>query len=91
MSDTEMVIVHVENDEATAQIVVSYLQSEGIEAMISEDDAGDQLPSLESGQLPVGLQKQQLLILEVWSLVLLGHGWSTRRLLSQSGSPPGPL
>ena len=48
MSDKEMTIVHVENDEASARIVVSFLQSEGIEAMISEDDAGDQLPSLES-------------------------------------------
>jgi hypothetical protein len=48
MSDTEMTMVHVENDEAAAQIVVGFLESNGIDAMISEDDAGDQLPSLES-------------------------------------------
>ena len=47
MSDTEMTMVHVENDEAAGQIVVGFLRSNGIEAMISEDDAGDQLPSLE--------------------------------------------
>jgi len=47
MSDKEMTIVHTENDEAAGQIVVGFLQSNGIEAMISEDDAGDQLPSLE--------------------------------------------
>ena len=47
MSDREMTIVHIENDEAAGQIVVSFLQSNGIDAMIAEDDAGDQLPSLE--------------------------------------------
>ena len=47
MSDKEMTIVHTENDEAAGQIVVGFLQSNGIDAMISEDDAGDQLPSLE--------------------------------------------
>ena len=31
-----------------AQIVVGFLKSQGIDAMISEDDAGDQLPSLEA-------------------------------------------
>ena len=48
MSSTEMTIVHVENDEAAARIVVGFLQSHGIDAKISEDDAGDQLPSLEA-------------------------------------------
>jgi len=48
MSDKKMTIVRQENDEATAQIVVGFLKSNGIDAMISEDDAGDQLPSLES-------------------------------------------
>ena len=47
MSDKEMVAVHEESDESAARIVVGFLQSEGIEAMISEDDAGDQIPSLE--------------------------------------------
>jgi len=48
MSDDKVVTVRVENDEAAARIVVGFLQSNGIEAMIFEDDAGDQLPSLES-------------------------------------------
>ena len=47
MSDKEMTIVHTENDEAAGQIVVGFLKSNGIDVMISEDDAGDQLPSLE--------------------------------------------
>jgi len=47
MPDKEMTIVRTENDEAAGQIVVGFLQSNGIDAMISEDDAGDQLPSLE--------------------------------------------
>ena len=47
MSDKEMVVVHEESHEADAQIVVGFLKSRGIDAMISEDDAGDQLPSLE--------------------------------------------
>lgn len=47
MSETKRTIVHTENDEAAARIVVGFLRSNGIEAMISEDDAGDQLPSLE--------------------------------------------
>ena len=48
MSDQEKTVVHVENDEASANIVVGFLKSNGIDAMISEDDAGDQLPSLET-------------------------------------------
>ena len=48
MSNKKMTIVHQENNETSARIVVGFLQSNGIEAMISEDDAGDQLPSLES-------------------------------------------
>ena len=47
MSDAKMVMVHQESHEADAQIVVGFLQSQGIVAMISEDDAGDQIPSLE--------------------------------------------
>jgi hypothetical protein len=47
MSDKEWVIVRVESHETEAQIVVGFLRSQGIEALISEDDAGDQLPSLE--------------------------------------------
>ena len=45
---SDQVMVHVESDEATARIVIGFLQSQGIEAQISEDDAGDQIPSLES-------------------------------------------
>ena len=48
MSDEGPVVVHVENDEASARIVIGFLESRGIEAQILEDDAGDQLPSLES-------------------------------------------
>jgi hypothetical protein len=47
MSDKEMIVVHEESHEADAQIVAGFLESQGIEAMISEDDAGDQLPSFE--------------------------------------------
>ena len=47
MSDKKMVIVQEESHEADAHIVVGFLKSRGIDAMISEDDAGDQLPSLE--------------------------------------------
>jgi hypothetical protein len=42
------VMVHVENDEVGARIVIGFLESQGIEAQMSEDDAGDQIPSLES-------------------------------------------
>ena len=52
MSNKKMIIVHQENNETAARIVVGFLQSNGIEAMISEDDAGDQLPSLESVRRP---------------------------------------
>lgn len=44
------VVVHVENDEVGARIVIGFLESQGIEARMSEDDAGDQIPSLESTQ-----------------------------------------
>jgi hypothetical protein len=47
MVDQKKVIIHSENDETTARIVVGFLESHGIAASISEDDAGDQLPSLE--------------------------------------------
>lgn len=47
MSDQEMMLVHVEQDETTARIVVGFLEANGIKAEISEDDAGDQIPSLE--------------------------------------------
>ena len=48
MSNEGGVVVHVESDEASARIVIGFLESQGIEAQISEDDAGDQIPSLES-------------------------------------------
>ena len=44
------VMVHVENDEVGARIVIGFLESQGIEARMSEDDAGDQIPSLERTQ-----------------------------------------
>jgi len=47
MSDKKMVIVQEESNETAAHVVVGFLKSHGIDAMISEDDAGDQLPSLE--------------------------------------------
>ena len=50
MPDLNMVIVQVEGDETKARIEVGFLQSHGIEAQIMEDDAGDQIPSLESTQ-----------------------------------------
>jgi hypothetical protein len=48
MSDEDKLVVHTENDEAAAQIVVGYLSANGIHAEISEDDAGNQLPSMET-------------------------------------------
>jgi len=48
MSNEGGVVVHVESDEASARIVIGFLGSQGIKAQISEDDAGDQIPSLES-------------------------------------------
>jgi hypothetical protein len=50
MTGKRMTMVHVENDEPAAQIVVGYLRSQGIEALISEDDAGDQIPALEAAR-----------------------------------------
>ena len=47
MTDHEMTVIKVENDEASARIICGFLESCGIEARISEDDAGDQIPSLE--------------------------------------------
>lgn len=51
--DEQLVAVHEDYNEAEARIVVGFLQSRGIEAMILQDDGGDQLPSLES---VVGIQ-----------------------------------
>lgn len=48
MAERDLVKVHEELHEAEARIVVGFLQAQGIEAMILEDDAGQQLPSLES-------------------------------------------
>lgn len=47
MGDEEMVIVRESSDEAEARIILGFLRSQGIEALISEDDAGDQIPALE--------------------------------------------
>ncbi len=48
MANEGGVVVHVESDEASARIVIGFLRSQGIAAQISEDDAGDQIPSLQS-------------------------------------------
>lgn len=50
MSDRQVVVIQVEGDETKARIEAGFLQSNGIDARIAEDDAGDQLPSLESTQ-----------------------------------------
>jgi hypothetical protein len=70
MSEEKQVTVHTENDEATARIVVGFLQSNGIEATIAEDDAGDQLPSLEA-------------VRGVQVLVAAGDAERARRLLKE--------
>lgn len=36
--------------ESEAQVVVGLLESEGIEALINEDDAGNMIPSLEESR-----------------------------------------
>lgn len=48
MSEYDREVVHVESDETAARIVAGFLESEGIEASIVEDDAGDQIPALEA-------------------------------------------
>ena len=45
-----MVVVRESLHESEAQVVVSLLESEGIDASINEDDAGDMLPSLEESR-----------------------------------------
>jgi hypothetical protein len=50
MSDTEWVVIQEESHEQNARIVQGFLQAQGIEAAINEDDAGDQFPSLEESQ-----------------------------------------
>jgi hypothetical protein len=49
MSD-ELVVLRIESEETKARIEIGFLQSCGIDAQILEDDAGDQLPQLESIQ-----------------------------------------
>ncbi len=46
MSDN-LVVVRVENEETRARIAIGFLQSNGIDARILEDDLGDQIPALE--------------------------------------------
>lgn len=48
MPDPGVVVIQVESDEPKARIEIGYLQANGIDASILEDDAGDQIPSLES-------------------------------------------
>ena len=47
MSNREMTVIRVEGEETLARIVVGFLESNGIEVKISEDDAGDQIPAME--------------------------------------------
>ena len=49
MSDN-LVVVQVEADETKARVATGFLRARGIDAQILEDDAGDQIPSLESTQ-----------------------------------------
>lgn len=76
MSDRKMTVVHSESDEAAGQIVVGFLKSHGIEAVISEDDAGDQLPSLEA-------------VRGVHVFVPVEEAERARRLLADRESPSG--
>ena len=50
MSDTRLVVVHIVSEETKARIEIGFLRSRGIEAQMLEDDAGDQIPSLERTQ-----------------------------------------
>ena len=47
MKEEGMVQVHEVYLEADAHIVVGFLEAQGIDAVISADDAGDQLPAFE--------------------------------------------
>ena len=38
------------SNEPEARIILGFLQAQGINAIIHQDDAGDQLPSLEDSQ-----------------------------------------
>ena len=50
MADQRLVVIRVVGDETKARIEAGFLESNGIDARIAEDDAGDQIPSLESTQ-----------------------------------------
>ena len=76
MAERELVKVHEETHEAEARIVVGFLQSQGIEAMIIEDDAGQQLPSLET-------------VRGVEILVPAEDGERARALLAEREQDPG--
>jgi type III secretory pathway lipoprotein EscJ len=50
MSMPGYVMVAESLHESEAQVVVGLLESEGIEALINEDDAGNMIPSLEESR-----------------------------------------
>ena len=50
MAQPGFTIVRETQHESEAQVILSVLASEGIEAQIDEDDAGDMLPSLEESR-----------------------------------------
>ena len=49
MDFTQAVTVATFSDHATAEAAISLLQSEGIEAAMSSDDAGGEMPNLDVG------------------------------------------
>ena len=44
------VVVHVDMNRLQAQTVKTFLESQGIEAMLSADDAGGELPSFDESR-----------------------------------------
>ena len=53
MNFDNAVVVSTFSDRQTAEAAVSLLQSEGLEAAISSDDAGGELPNLDLGGIRV--------------------------------------
>ncbi len=49
MNFEDAVVVETFSDHATADAAVSLLASEGIDAFVSSDDAGGELPNLDVG------------------------------------------
>ena len=47
---TDYLLAKTVSNEPEARIIIGFLQAQGIQAIILEDDAGDQFPSLEETQ-----------------------------------------